>query len=320
MQRHGCRSWPACRPCLSSVPRCWARAGAHAVPADVPQAAPGPGAVLDRPGLHGRGRRGLLHGLAAADHAAARVAARAHRTRTGPWAWGTTACSSSPCARRWRSACSSSCRAPASAAACAPAWTTRGWPRAWASTSTGVPGHLRRGLGPGRSGRRAGCGHAGPGSDLSAQVHGVFPDRRARWAAPVHHRARCWPRLLLGIADVAGKYYVPKLGAFIVYALMIAILLWRPQGLFTREANDEFRSHVAAGAVALAPGRSVLWVLAFASPFVVASTRSHQRDRHRRAVRAVAGPDPGLHRHRVAGPRGLSSASGPMRRRCLPST
>jgi branched-chain amino acid transport system permease protein len=40
--------------------------------------------------------------------------------------------------------------------------------------------------------------------------------------------------LLLGIADVAGKYYVPKLGAFIVYALMIALLLWRPQGLFVR--------------------------------------------------------------------------------------
>ena len=40
--------------------------------------------------------------------------------------------------------------------------------------------------------------------------------------------------LLLGIADVAGKYYVPKLGAFIVYTLMIVILLLRPQGLFAR--------------------------------------------------------------------------------------
>jgi branched-chain amino acid transport system permease protein len=41
--------------------------------------------------------------------------------------------------------------------------------------------------------------------------------------------------LLLGIADVAGKYYVPKLGAFIVYGLMILILVWRPQGLFVRQ-------------------------------------------------------------------------------------
>src|SRR5512134_250237 len=41
--------------------------------------------------------------------------------------------------------------------------------------------------------------------------------------------------LLLGLADVAGKYYIPKLGAFIVYVLMIAILLLRPQGLFARK-------------------------------------------------------------------------------------
>ncbi len=40
--------------------------------------------------------------------------------------------------------------------------------------------------------------------------------------------------LLFGIADVAGKYYVPKLGAFIVYTLMVLILMWRPQGLFSR--------------------------------------------------------------------------------------
>ena len=40
--------------------------------------------------------------------------------------------------------------------------------------------------------------------------------------------------LLLGVADVAGKYFIPKLGAFIVYALMIALLIWRPQGLFAR--------------------------------------------------------------------------------------
>ena len=43
--------------------------------------------------------------------------------------------------------------------------------------------------------------------------------------------------LLLGVADVAGKYYVPKLGAFIVYSLMLAILMWRPQGLFVRQGG-----------------------------------------------------------------------------------
>jgi branched-chain amino acid transport system permease protein len=40
--------------------------------------------------------------------------------------------------------------------------------------------------------------------------------------------------ILLGIGDVAGKYYVPTLGAFVIYAIMIAVLLLRPQGLFAR--------------------------------------------------------------------------------------
>ncbi|MBP1851765.1 branched-chain amino acid ABC transporter permease [Rhizobium halophytocola] len=41
--------------------------------------------------------------------------------------------------------------------------------------------------------------------------------------------------LILGIADVAGKYYVPDAGAFVIYALMIVLLLVRPHGLFSRE-------------------------------------------------------------------------------------
>ncbi|MGE3148683.1 MAG: branched-chain amino acid ABC transporter permease [Pseudorhodoplanes sp.] len=40
--------------------------------------------------------------------------------------------------------------------------------------------------------------------------------------------------LLLGIGDVAGKYYVPKFGAFAIYTIMIVVLIWRPQGLFSR--------------------------------------------------------------------------------------
>jgi branched-chain amino acid transport system permease protein len=40
--------------------------------------------------------------------------------------------------------------------------------------------------------------------------------------------------LLLGVLDVAGKYYVPSLGAFIIYAVMLATLVVRPQGLFSR--------------------------------------------------------------------------------------
>ena len=40
--------------------------------------------------------------------------------------------------------------------------------------------------------------------------------------------------LLLGILDVAGKYYVPSIGAFIIYLVMIVTLIVRPQGLFAR--------------------------------------------------------------------------------------
>jgi len=42
--------------------------------------------------------------------------------------------------------------------------------------------------------------------------------------------------ILLGIADVAGKYYFPTVGAFVIYTIMIVLLLTRPQGLFARGA------------------------------------------------------------------------------------
>jgi branched-chain amino acid transport system permease protein len=40
--------------------------------------------------------------------------------------------------------------------------------------------------------------------------------------------------MVLGTADVAGKYFVPQIGAFIIYALMVAVLLLKPEGLFAR--------------------------------------------------------------------------------------
>ncbi len=39
---------------------------------------------------------------------------------------------------------------------------------------------------------------------------------------------------LLGISDVAGKYYVPGVGAFLIYLVMVGLLMWRPAGLFGR--------------------------------------------------------------------------------------
>ena len=38
--------------------------------------------------------------------------------------------------------------------------------------------------------------------------------------------------LVLGISDMAGKYYFPWLGAFVIYLVMVGLLMWRPAGLF----------------------------------------------------------------------------------------
>src|SRR5580692_2359362 len=43
--------------------------------------------------------------------------------------------------------------------------------------------------------------------------------------------------ILLGVGDVAGKYYLPSLSSFVIYTIMIIMLLWRPQGLFARAVS-----------------------------------------------------------------------------------
>ena len=42
--------------------------------------------------------------------------------------------------------------------------------------------------------------------------------------------------LILGVFDVAGKYYVPEVGAFVIYALMVVLLIVFPAGLVRRKA------------------------------------------------------------------------------------
>lgn len=89
-----------------------------------------------------------------------------------------------------------------------------------------------------------GSGLAGLGGALGAEVLGLDPTFPFKFmvyflivvavGGTTTMTGPLLAALLLGIADVAGKYYAPKLGAFIVYSLMIAILIWRPQGLFSR--------------------------------------------------------------------------------------
>ena len=89
-----------------------------------------------------------------------------------------------------------------------------------------------------------GSGLAGLGGALGAEVLGLDPTFPLKFmvyflivvavGGTTTITGPLLAALLLGIADVAGKYYIPKMGAFTVYCLMIAILIWRPQGLFSR--------------------------------------------------------------------------------------
>lgn len=92
-----------------------------------------------------------------------------------------------------------------------------------------------------------GSGLAGLGGALGAEVLGLDPSFPLKFmiyflivvsvGGTTTITGPLLAALLLGIADVFGKYYVPQLGAFVVYALMVAILFWRPQGLFGRAAT-----------------------------------------------------------------------------------
>ena len=39
---------------------------------------------------------------------------------------------------------------------------------------------------------------------------------------------------LLGVIDIFSKYYVPWLGGFVLYLVMVGLLVWRPNGVFAR--------------------------------------------------------------------------------------
>jgi branched-chain amino acid transport system permease protein len=44
-------------------------------------------------------------------------------------------------------------------------------------------------------------------------------------------RGPLFAAVILGVFDVAGKYYVPQTGAFVIYALMVVLLVLFPSGL-----------------------------------------------------------------------------------------
>jgi branched-chain amino acid transport system permease protein len=91
-----------------------------------------------------------------------------------------------------------------------------------------------------------GTGLAGLGGALSVDLLGLEPMFALKYlvyfllVVSVGGAGSLWgtavAAVVLGLCDVAGKYYIPQVGAFIIYALMILLLLRFPLGLYGRRA------------------------------------------------------------------------------------
>jgi len=89
-----------------------------------------------------------------------------------------------------------------------------------------------------------GSGLAGLGGALGAEILGLDPTFPLKFmvyfliVVSVGGTASMYGALaasiLLGLADVLGKYYVPSIGGFVIYIVLVAVLVLKPQGLFAR--------------------------------------------------------------------------------------
>ncbi|HUB14117.1 MAG TPA: branched-chain amino acid ABC transporter permease [Acetobacteraceae bacterium] len=89
-----------------------------------------------------------------------------------------------------------------------------------------------------------GSGLAALGGGLGADILAIYPGYAMEYLVYFlmvvavgglgSIRGPFFAALLLGVGDTACKYLVPQLGAFFIYLAMIALLLWRPAGLFGR--------------------------------------------------------------------------------------
>jgi branched-chain amino acid transport system permease protein len=89
-----------------------------------------------------------------------------------------------------------------------------------------------------------GSGLAGLGGGLGIDVLGLDPTFPLKYmvyfllvvtvggAGTIHGAAIA--AAILGMFDVAGKYYVPGAGAFAIYLLMVVLLIVFPAGLYGR--------------------------------------------------------------------------------------
>ena len=121
---------------------------------------------------------------------------------------------------------------PASARRFAPRSTTSAWRAAWASTST-APSSFTFALG---------SGLAGLGGALAIEMVGLDPTFALTYLIYVlivvavgglgSIGGSFAAAVVLGISDMAGKYYFPWLGAFLIYLVMVGAADVAPAGLF----------------------------------------------------------------------------------------
>jgi branched-chain amino acid transport system permease protein len=89
-----------------------------------------------------------------------------------------------------------------------------------------------------------GCGLAAVGGIFGTVMLPLEPDYALRYlvvvlivvavGGPGSLKGSLFAALLLGVIDTYGRYLMPAVGGFVIYAAVVAILLLRPQGLFGR--------------------------------------------------------------------------------------
>jgi branched-chain amino acid transport system permease protein len=89
-----------------------------------------------------------------------------------------------------------------------------------------------------------GSGLAGLGGALAIEIVGLDPNFALKYlvfmlivvavGGLASIRGAFVTAAMLGIIDIFSKYYVPEVGAFILYLVMVGFLVWRPAGLFAR--------------------------------------------------------------------------------------
>ena len=93
-----------------------------------------------------------------------------------------------------------------------------------------------------------GSGLAGLGGALGVNVIGLDPQFPLKFlvyfllvvvvGGPGSVSGTLLAALLLGVADIASKYYLPQIGAFVIYAAMILLLMLFPHGLLGRRRSS----------------------------------------------------------------------------------